>query len=711
MGTTRGLGAGGDPELGREAAEDDREKIAAVVKDCDLVFILAGMGGGTGGGASPVVAEIAAEQGALVIAFVTLPFSFEGGRRLKQAEEGLAALRRACDAVIPLPNDILLQEAADNETVLDSFARADEWIGRGVKSIWSMLSKTGLINVDFATLRQAFQQRGAKTLFGLAEGTGENAAAEAIASLKLCPLLHTPEFSRKADRLLVNITGGTDLTLPKVNEIMSAIAEQFGRDSHIIMGAVIDEGMQGRVEISFWGRATWDFSRLDANRPSRIVGLAGDESKAVRQICELVRQAAANHEHVAVSGAQHSMGGHSLYPGGVVLDMTGLHGLHLDPERTLLTAGAGARWSEILPFLDHAGRSVAIMQSNNDFTVGGSVSVNCHGWQFGAAPIASSVESFRIVDSAGQIVRCSRRENPRLFALALGGYGLFGVILDVTLRVVPNEEYRISTFRTRPSHYVADYERLTQGEDAIGMAYGRISVAPGSFLTDAMIVLFKRLPGTAGKADTLQNKEEVLKRAVFRASVGSPMGKEIRWTLETLIGGENGRLPVARNQILNDPSDWFANRDPRETEILHEYFIPPDRLGDFLARARAILRLGSPDLLNITVRYVREDRDTALPYARENVFGLVMLFNQGKTRAEEIRMRQLTRSLINEALACRGTYYLPYRPHATLRQFALSYPRSGEFFAEKRRLDPGEVFSNQFYLNYGGGGHSSPPAE
>jgi cell division protein FtsZ len=253
MGTTRGLGAGGDPELGRQAAEDDREKIAAVVKDCDLVFILAGMGGGTGGGASPTVAEIAAEEGALVIAFVTLPFSFEGGRRLKQAEEGLAALRRSCDAVIPLPNDILLQEAAENETVLDSFARADEWIGRGVKAIWSMLSKTGLINVDFATLRQAFHQRGAKTLFGLAEGAGENAAAEAIASLKLCPLLHTPEFSRKADRLLVNITGGTDLTLPRVNEIMNAIADQFGRDSHIIMGAVIDEGMQGRVEISVLG--------------------------------------------------------------------------------------------------------------------------------------------------------------------------------------------------------------------------------------------------------------------------------------------------------------------------------------------------------------------------------------------------------------------------------------------------------------------------
>jgi cell division protein FtsZ len=267
MGSTRGLGAGGDPELGRKAAEDDREKIAKAIGDTDLVFIIAGMGGGTGGGASPIVAEIASERGALVIAFVTLPFSFEGGRRLKQAEEGLAALRRVCDAVIPLPNDILLQASADNETVLDSFARADEWIGRGVKSIWSMLSRTGLINVDFATLRQAFQNRGAKTLFGLAEGAGQDAASEAIANLKLCPLLHTPEYSRKADRLLVNISGGTDLTLPRVNEIMSAISEQFGRDSHVIMGAVIDEGLQGSVEITVLGTSDMGARGVLPRRP------------------------------------------------------------------------------------------------------------------------------------------------------------------------------------------------------------------------------------------------------------------------------------------------------------------------------------------------------------------------------------------------------------------------------------------------------------
>jgi cell division protein FtsZ len=267
---TRGLGAGGDPDLGHDAAEADREKISAVVKDCDLVFLVAGMGGGTGSGAAPTVAEIASESGALVIAFVTMPFSFEGGRRVKQAEDGLLALRKVCDAVIPLPNDILLQEAAEGETALDSFARADEWIGRGVKSIWSMLFRTGLINIDFATLRQAFHTRSGKTLFGLGSGSGENAVAEAIESIKLCPLLATPEFARKADRLLVNIVGGTDLTLPKVNEIMTAVTERFGRESHVIMGAVIDEDMQGKVELVVLGTSDVGGRGGGVRRPSTL---------------------------------------------------------------------------------------------------------------------------------------------------------------------------------------------------------------------------------------------------------------------------------------------------------------------------------------------------------------------------------------------------------------------------------------------------------
>jgi len=271
-GQTRGLSAGGDPELGRKAAEADADKIAEIVRDTDLVFLVAGLGGGTGSGATPVVAQIASDAGAVVIAFVTLPFSFEGGRRTRQAEEALAELRRVCDAVIPLANDMLLQEGTEQTSVLDAFARADEWIGRGVKSIWAMLSRTGLINVDFTAMRQVFQNRGGKTLFGLGVGSGENPAAAALEDLKNCPLLHTPEHARKADRLLVNITGGADLSLTKVNELMSAITDQFGTDAHVVMGAAIDEGLQGRVEICVMGVTDVggrNFVRRGTNPPPR----------------------------------------------------------------------------------------------------------------------------------------------------------------------------------------------------------------------------------------------------------------------------------------------------------------------------------------------------------------------------------------------------------------------------------------------------------
>ena len=261
---TRGLSAGGDPALGTQAAEADREKLDQLVRGADLVFLVVGLGGGTGSGAAPVLAASAMEAGAVVIAFATLPFSFEGGRRRQQAEDALAELRGACHAVIPLANDLLLQEGTEQTSVLDAFARADAWIGRGVKSIWTMLTRTGLINLDFAALRTAFAQRGGKTLFGL--GVGDSAEA-AFADLQACPLLHSPEFARKADRLMVNIAGGPDLSLAQVNTLMTAVTDEFGREAHVIMGAAIDETLTGRVEVCVLG-ATELGSRNFTRRPA-----------------------------------------------------------------------------------------------------------------------------------------------------------------------------------------------------------------------------------------------------------------------------------------------------------------------------------------------------------------------------------------------------------------------------------------------------------
>jgi len=250
---TRGLSTGGDVEIGKNAAEKDEATLRQLVDGQDLIFLVAGLGGGTGSGAAPVLARLAAEQGALVIAFVTLPFTLEGARRHEIAEGALTALRAHSDAVIPLPNDLLLQQMDESATVLDAFSQADAWISRSVESICLILTQTGLINVDFAMLRTVFAGSNGKTLFGLGRGQGDDFLQEALNDLALCPLLHTPGFAKKADSLLVNIVGGTDLGLSHVNQIMAAIADKFGSKEHIVLGAVIDESRQHSVEICVIG--------------------------------------------------------------------------------------------------------------------------------------------------------------------------------------------------------------------------------------------------------------------------------------------------------------------------------------------------------------------------------------------------------------------------------------------------------------------------
>ncbi len=449
-----------------------------------------------------------------------------------------------------------------------------------------------------------------------------------------------------------------------------------------------------------------DWSRLNANESREVIAAAGDSAALVEQLGELVRRAGKEGRRISISGARHSMGGHTLYPGGIVLDMRSFCGMELDEKERLLRVGSGACWAEVIPFLDERGWAVAVMQSNNDFTVGGSISVNCHGWQHDRPPMASTVASLRLLRADGTVVRCSRTENAELFSLVLGGYGLFGVILEVDLKVVPNEWYRSEVHRLAPRDYARVYEELVRTEgERIGMAYGRVSVAPDSFLEEAAITLLIRQPplddrGEAPRRTMKRADPGLLPRLVFRGSVGSDYGKNLRWQLEKWLG-QNGRQLLSRNQIMNIPSTWFSNRDPKQTEILHEYFIPPRQLATFLERARPVLLRHRPDLLNITVRKVEADRDTFLRYAPEARFGLVMLFCQGLDEASEKAMGDLTRELIHIALACEGTYYLPYRPHATAEQFAAGYPMGRAFFELKKQYDPAGIFENRFSRQYG----------
>jgi len=448
-----------------------------------------------------------------------------------------------------------------------------------------------------------------------------------------------------------------------------------------------------------------DASRLYANE-AEVIRVPHDPDQATGVISATIRRASREHRIVSVSGARHSMGGHTFTPGGLVLDILDLNGLQLDESRNLLHVGAGARWSEVIPYLDRRGRSVKVMQASNDFSVGGSLSVNCHGWQHNSPPIASSVEGFTLITADGRVRHCSRQENRELFSLALGGYGLFGVIIDADLRVVPNEFYQARSERVRSSGYLSAYRRLTAGK-AAGMAYGRINPSPSLFLDDSIVTVLERCGDDRATGHTLHpstSSEAALlrvKRSVFRSGLGHPDNKELRWQLELSVG-ETGKKPLSRNQIMNESSDWFANRDPSRTDLLHEIFVPVKRLDDFLVRARTIMpQHPQIDLLNVTVRNVEPDHDTFLRYAREEVFGVVMLFDLHRDMKSDQEMAALTRQLTDAALALGGTYYLPYRPHATQRQFEQAYPQAKRFAALKRHYDPQGLFDNEFWQRYG----------
>ncbi|MBC8190096.1 MAG: cell division protein FtsZ [Puniceicoccaceae bacterium] len=265
---TRGLGAGGELEIGKAAAESDRDAIARLIGDMDLIILVVGLGGGTGSAAAQVVAELAAKTDALVLAFATLPFSFEGARRKRIAEESIGDLRQLVHGLIPLPNDVLLQEGEEDTSVLNAFAVADRWIGRGVNSLCAMLLKTGLINQDFSSLRSVFQDRGGKTIFGTGTATGGDYVKDALEDLFICPLLHLGDRPAQLDRILVNVIGGTDLGIAKVNEIMTQVAKRFGSREDIVFGAVIDESRSQSLELCILGKAEMDAVAAPAPEPS-----------------------------------------------------------------------------------------------------------------------------------------------------------------------------------------------------------------------------------------------------------------------------------------------------------------------------------------------------------------------------------------------------------------------------------------------------------
>ena len=245
---TKGLGAGANPEIGRQAAMEDRDRIAEAIDGADMIFITAGMGGGTGTGAAPVVAELAREKGILTVAVVTRPFKFEGARRTKLADAGIEELKAQVDSLITIPNERVLQHMGGDATMIDAFSEANQVLQNAVQGISELITRPGLINVDFADVRTVMSEMG-MAMMGSASAVGANRAEEAAQKAISSPLLEDTDL-HGAKGLLVNITSGQDLTIGEYTKIGDMMHEFVGEDAVVVVGSAFDSSMQGELRVT-----------------------------------------------------------------------------------------------------------------------------------------------------------------------------------------------------------------------------------------------------------------------------------------------------------------------------------------------------------------------------------------------------------------------------------------------------------------------------
>lgn len=444
-----------------------------------------------------------------------------------------------------------------------------------------------------------------------------------------------------------------------------------------------------------------DYSRLHPVKVERVV--AGKEQE---QLIHLLKEARDKNLTVSIAGQRHSQGGHTYYKDGIVVDMTHFNKIvSFDPAAKVIRVQAGATWKDIQDKVNPYGLSVKTMQSQNIFTVGGSISINAHGRDIRNGSLIKSVESFRLLTSKGEIQQVSRTENADLFPLVLGGYGLFGIILDVTLTLTEDEIYRTTSEAMTVDEYSNYFLSQVKSNPDIHMHYARISVAPDHFLTDMYAINYtvdKTVPLI--KHNTLKGTEDLVipTKLLFHLNRSFDWGKNMFWDLQQKFFQVQQGNVISRNNAMRSETEFMEYRGIGKNDLLQEYFIPVDQFADFVHHLKTILPQENLNLLNITVRYVNQDEEATLSYAREDMFALVCLFNAPLEEQGQSLFKKGIQRIIDEVIRHRGTYYLPYAAYPSLEQFQAAYPWYKEFFVKKDQYDPEHLFMNYFYEQYRG---------
>ena len=428
-------------------------------------------------------------------------------------------------------------------------------------------------------------------------------------------------------------------------------------------------------------------------------GMSKDELK------KIVKEAQQDGDALSIAGMQHSQGGQTVYPNCIMIDMKPYNQiLEVNEEEKTVTVQSGATWANIQEAINPYGLSLRVSQSQNIFTVGGSLSVNAHGLDIRNGSLADTVVSMRLMNAEGEILQLSPDENSELFYAVLGGYGLFGIILDVTLHLTDDELYETETARMTYRDYPDYFKQQVQKNPDAKMHLARISIAPESFMEDMYTITYMTALDQSKLSAHQELKTENLV-AVPKFFLGlsrlNEAGKDSFWNAQkTYTKQVDGNL-VSRNNVMRSDSEFMEYDNSRKTEILQEYFVPVNQFEDYIPKLKAVLE-ANPDfnLLNVTIRYVEQNDKAVLSYAKEDMFSLVLLVNQGTDKESIEKTQQVVREMIDVTLAHNGSYYLPYFGYPTKVQMQAAYPRTEEFFELKERFDPDHRFMNLFYEEY-----------
>ncbi len=439
-----------------------------------------------------------------------------------------------------------------------------------------------------------------------------------------------------------------------------------------------------------------DISRLNKTRVAGVV-----RPKSLKDLQTLVTYAKQHIYKIAIAGKRYSQGGQTLCKNCIIIDTQCLNNvIALDMVRKTITVQPGITWKRLQEYVSPHGLSVKAMQSYNDFTVGGSLSVNVHGQDITGGSLISTVLELKILLADGSIVSASTSENTELFRLVIGGYGLFGIIVEVTLLLTDDIMLNKKVTSIDTHEYYRFFHKRIKNNPRVALHSARLSVDPDALFNKTLAITYYKtgdyIPGGYELKPTRHDGN--VQKVGFNLLRHFDIAKKLRFFIESNFI-EKPEI-ISRNNAMRYSVKDLDFGDGTSTNILQEYFVPTEKLEAFLTKLRESIKRYNINLLNVTIRYVPRDKKSFLPYARTDSFALVLYINHKIKQSDIYTIASWTRHIINAVLACNGTFYLPYQLYATHKQLKKAYPMIHEFFELKKKYDSQELFSNALYIRY-----------